>query len=170
MKIKSIIFILVGIGMLSTIALISKNLRQKDLVNIQPIPLPNLTITRLDSSHVSLYELFEDTQLLLVLVNSECAICHGQVDELYKRGHLFENVKIVLLSYQELSEISDFYGQYPDAPFLFGQIDLHILNENFGDFSTPQLFLYNRQHQLIKELKGINRVVHLKQHFEQNIL
>lgn len=166
MKIKNIVVVIIILGVISALALISKQLGKEVLATEQLISLPNINVTQMDSSYTTLSSLSDGSPLLLVLVNSECAICHGQVEELYKRGHKLEGIDIILLSHQELGDIQEFANAYPDAPFVFGQVDLDILSESFGKFSTPHLFLYDKGHQLIKELKGVNRVVHLKKHFE----
>jgi len=143
----------------------------------------NITKIRKDTSHIYMEEniqiVAKDSRYSVAVITkkalknirnnypSKSHYMEGFYRELYKRGHLLSKVKIVLLSYQELKDIQDFAQDFTNAPFTFGQVELHILAEHYGEFSTPHLFLYNKDQQLIKELKGINRVVHLKKYFEK---
>lgn len=128
--------------------------------------LPNIYISQLDSTQVPLQSIEYGKGLIVALINSECEICHSQIDEFYKRGDKLNDARIIVLSYQDLKEIQEFSQKYPDPPFSFWQVEYEILNSYFQEWSTPQTLLYNDKMQMIKRIDGISRIAHLKKILE----
>jgi hypothetical protein len=168
MKNYTLILALVALTLITAAVLLSRHLDISTEKPLEASLLPEISATRLDSTEFSLRSIARNTRFLLVLIDLECAPCHQQVEELYKRGRLLENVGIVFVSFHNLKEISSYAEEFPNAPFEFVQIDLQLLYDNFGEFQTPQLLLYNADYQLIKELNDVTFTVHLKRYFKQN--
>lgn len=128
--------------------------------------MPNLYLSNLDSTQVELYDIEFEKGLIISFINSECEICHAQVDELYKRAYKLPGYEIILVSYQDIEDIKELSGDYTDPPFSFWKVDYQLLNDQFNDVRTPQTRLYNTDKEMIKSIDGIARVAHIKKHFE----
>lgn len=154
-----LLFVLLG--------LVSREMTNNDPSNIEKEALPNFYLSDFDSTQMALHDIEFDRGLVIGLINSECQICHAQVDELYKRAHKLEDIKIILISYQDIQDIKMFAENYPDAPFTFWKADFELLNMQFEEMNTPQVRLYNARLEMIKKIDGIARVVHIKKYFER---
>ncbi len=153
-------FILVSI----LVGIFSKQLSQSE--NLKEEPLPNIYIYQLDSTQIPLQSVEYDKGLIVTLINSECEICHSQIDEFYKRGDKLKDARIIILSYQDIKDIKEFSQKYPNPPFSFWKVDYQILNDYFSEWSTPQTFLYNNQMQMVKKIDGVSRIAHIMKYLE----
>ncbi|WP_420576370.1 hypothetical protein [Ekhidna sp.] len=164
---KYALFIVGGMLLLFVLlGLASKEMTDSNSSKPEKEVLPNIYLSDFDSTQVELHDIEFEKGLVVGLINSECQICHSLVDELYKRAHKLEGIKIILISYQNIEDIKIFAENYPDPPFKFWKADFELLNTQFNEMNTPQVRLYNPQLEMIKRIDGIARVVYIKKYFE----
>lgn len=94
---------------------------------------------------------------ILVYFNSECEHCQYELSEIRKNINLFEDNSIVLLSSENIASIkkTSFDFELANVPNVyFVKINPGDVYKTMGTVSFPHIFIYGKDHKLIKEFKG----------------
>lgn len=159
--IPTLLIVMIALGV------ISRNLQDHNHETVSLESLPEIQLISMDSTQVLLHDLVANKVAVLVFFNSECKICHEQVDEFYKRSYKLNEVKVMMISEQDLSDIRSFKMNYPNAAFPFFKAEYESLHSSFGGWNAPQVRIYDTSRKLIKKVDGICRVAHVKRYLEK---
>lgn len=119
--------------------------------------LPQITLFGLDSLHFK----FPSSALAIIFFNSGCEHCQYEMKEIKQKQSLFVNKELVLLSSENISAIrkasQDF--QLANQPNIhFTKINPEEVFSTFGSIGVPHIFIYDKDHKLVKEFKGETKV------------
>lgn len=131
-----------------------------DNIAITKQTLPNFTFYTLDSIATTNNFIQKDKPVCVFYFNADCEHCQYEAKEINKNIGLFKSTQIVMVSFNAISEIKQFaklYGlNYPNITFL--QDPKYEFKNWFGKTSVPAVFIYNAQHQLVKEYHGETKI------------
>lgn len=95
--------------------------------------------------------------LLIIHFNTECEHCEYEIESIIKSELPYMDCRVLLITDSPIDSIKEFYNTYKldrylsfsvlvDTSFMFGEI--------FGSYSYPLNYIYNRNLELVKILKG----------------
>lgn len=119
--------------------------------------LPDLTLHDMDSVAYSVRRLAPGQPTVLIYFNSVCEHCQYEAQAIRERADAFRQATIVLISSESLPPIRAFavkYGLNKCSNIHFASLSFGDVVRTFGSVSVPQVFIYNRQQQLVKQFKG----------------
>lgn len=139
---------------------IVKTKKQHQLTAITKQTLPNFTFYNLDSVATSNNFIVKNKPVCIFYFNSDCEHCQYEAKEIDKNIALFNNIQIIMVSYNTQKEIATFKQEYklnyPNITFL--QDPKYEFKNWFGKTSVPAVFIYNAKHQLVKEYHGETKI------------
>ena len=121
--------------------------------------LPTLGLLDLDSNNVYTtgQVLPKDMPVLVVCFSTTCDHCQAEAKDLVKNKKALEGVRIVMMSYDNLHAIKEFYTTYK-----LGELKNLLIGKDYR-FFAPSFFkykkfpfsaLYGKDHQLLTSLEG----------------
>jgi thioredoxin-related protein len=126
----------------------------KQKVKNEQLSLKISRFTSMDSSAL----LFPENQfIVLVYFNSECILCQNEALEIQRSLHLISNTRILMVSSEPIETIRAFSVQHVlqnEPSVMFAKINTEVVFDTFGSVSIPHIFIYDKEHKLIKEFKG----------------
>lgn len=157
------IAILVTLVLFMIYGIVEKIIANKSMVDkIQSLNVGPLF--KMDSTH---YKANPSTPTVLIYFNSTCEHCQYELAEIKKNTSLFENISIVLMSFENIDLIKkvgdDFeMGRTPNIEFV--KINRDDVFETYGSLATPHIFIYAKDQKLIKEFKGETKIDAIVKH------
>ena len=119
--------------------------------------LPNFSESlTVDSTHFSIQKIPQNTPVIVLYLDPDCGICTKQVEELIKSKSQLENAQVFLVSVESVTQHRAFaqkYGLSQIPNFYLLSLPKAELYKTFGSAASPHLFVYNTQHQLVKDFK-----------------
>jgi hypothetical protein len=117
--------------------------------------LPKMTITLLDNSRTDVKTL--QGQTILIFFQPECDHCQRAAQAISQNLGAFRKSELYFITSQPLELAEKFSKDY----LLSGHANVHfswasledVLN-NYGPISTPSIYVYSAEHNLIKSLTG----------------
>ncbi len=151
MKIKGVLLLLMS-AMLLTVLLNTKKIDNFPIGSV----LPNLTFEGLmgkdslqsDSSKVT----------VIIWLHPKCRHCQYQLNVIDKNIHMFDNVRLFLLSGDRKHLNKNHCISWPNlvkaGNVFFGIVDESKFTKEFGSMVTPSLLIFNRLGNLKKKFQG----------------
>jgi hypothetical protein len=103
------------------------------------------------------YRVDSANPILLIHFNSDCDHCQYELAELSKNLNALQHATVLLMSSENIAVIkktSQYLGLMNTPNVNFIKINRDNVFENFGSLSTPHVFIYGKDRQLIKEFRG----------------
>jgi peroxiredoxin len=158
---KKLILLSLGLILLSLIGFmiyqIQEKTQQKAQIQAKLKTLPNFRFYTLDSLAYTSQNISPNKAILLLRFNSECEHCQYQAEQIYKNVSKFNDYQILWISSERLAKIRAFGKKYglTDYPFMhLLKTDNQYFYDTFGTSTTPAVFIYNANYQLVKQYSG----------------
>ncbi|NBC57754.1 MAG: redoxin domain-containing protein [Bacteroidetes bacterium] len=174
MKKKSIIkFGLGGVALIVIVFLLVQvlsKIQRKDKIEQQLSDLPNVELKDLDGQSINLKDISYAEALAIFYINTECGICHDQMNEI-KQIINDENLpQIVFVSGEDLEVIKN----YKENDTIFNHPKIQLVHDYTEHFvieydirSTPHILIYDKAGNLIINQKGFLRADKLLEVFNE---
>jgi thiol-disulfide isomerase/thioredoxin len=107
------------------------------------------------------YQVDFSNPIILIYFNSECEHCQYEATEIKKSISLFSKTSILMISSEPIEAIKVFSGQYElsnEPAVTFAKINRDDVYKTFGSVSIPHIFIYGKDHKLVKEFKGETKI------------
>lgn len=127
----------------------------KDLKNLSLFNLDSVYFTPIPTTDLN----YKGT--VIIYFNSTCEYCQYEASEIKKALDSFINVSVIMVSSEPIRVIKEFSIEYKlDNPYAitFAKISAENINSTFGTISVPHTFIYNKNGNLIKEIRGESKV------------
>lgn len=125
--------------------------------------LPNMVVTLLNGTNVDMKGL--NDKAILVVFRPDCDHCQREAMAIEENLDAFANNSIYFITSDPMPEIERFANDYKltgHSNVFFGWTSVENVLTNFGSVSTPSIYIYSREHKLIKSFNGevdINQVL-----------
>lgn len=134
-----------------------KNHYQKKIIAKKTQTLPEFSFYTLENQLFSTKELKPETSVIISYFHPECEHCQYEAKDMVKHQQDFKNTQILMISPADINEIQQF-AEKCNLQQLQNLIILHdtayVFEDTFGESAFPTLFIYSKQHQLIKKFSG----------------
>jgi peroxiredoxin len=116
--------------------------------------LPFLTITKLDGSNISLYEVTGNA--VLIFFRPDCDHCQNEGQQIGERKQVLRDYQVYFIAADSMKNIAKFASDYDllENNFHFGQADNYQVYKTVGNMpSIPAIFIYHDK-KLVKRFDG----------------
>lgn len=98
--------------------------------------------------------------IVFIFFNSECDLCQAEIAELMKDANSFDQVSFLLVSNEPIKILKKFSANYyiRNSFVNLFHCDYTYFKDVFGVNIIPTIFIYNKNHKLIRILKGKMRI------------
>jgi peroxiredoxin len=124
--------------------------------------LPSFCLLRaLDNMPFCSTQLVKDKSVVLMYLHPECDICHIESQQMLHKMEKMNNIQWILVSFAEKNSLNQFALTYqlntiPDLTILMDtKFELHY---RLQVKSIPSCYIYDRQHQLVKTIRGMTKL------------
>lgn len=142
------------LGLLSMLVYsIFKKAQIKRVAKENLMQLPDLILYNLDSSRFH----FPQSSLAVIFFDTGCEICVDESAQIFDHKKSFSNKNIVMISSERIETIREFMIQSKlnELPtVVFTKILPEQVFKNFGSLTVPHVFIYDHEHNLVREFKG----------------
>lgn len=117
--------------------------------------LPGMVVTLLDGSNVDMKSLTE--KAILIIFRPDCDHCQREAVAIEENLDAFVDNSLYFITSDPMPEIERFANDYRLAGrtnVFFGWTSVENVLNNFGSVSTPSIYMYSREHKLIKSFNG----------------
>jgi thiol-disulfide isomerase/thioredoxin len=150
-----IVILIIGLTATLTIGIYGKTLKKK-MANERIKSLPVFSFKTLDDN------IFRSDQLrrepvLILFFHPECEHCKYQITNLLKSELMFQGLQIILVSDAEKEAVKSFvkdYGLLKYTGLIILVDNTYSFKEYFGTDVVPSLFIYNKEHKLVRFFQG----------------
>jgi len=121
--------------------------------------LPDIKLVGIDGSVQYARELTGKN--VLVLFNTDCDHCQREAKEIRNQIKAFESYSVWFVASDSFENMKDFAKTYDllDQPNVrFARTEIMEVINNFGAISTPSVYIYSDERQLIKSINGETRI------------
>ena len=141
-------FILVLIGLVSCKA------QKSDVITSEEIPY--FTFYTLDAQRFTKDSFDKKRTKLILYFNSECDHCTKQAKWLSKDIHLFADLELTFVSFEEMTAIRAFRDKHNflQKNITFLQDSRLTFSDKFGVETFPSILLYSKKGKLIHKFEG----------------
>lgn len=151
-----IFFVLAGV-VIFFIMKTTAGVRQKDKADALIQNLPSLTVYSLNGAATNIQELSNGNATVVIYFSPDCEYCQYEATELKKNITSFHQVQIIMITRSGPDEIRTFEKSYGLSGISF----IHFLwdrdnlfPKTFGTMEFPSIFIYNKDHKLVKRYIG----------------
>lgn len=120
--------------------------------------LPPFQLLKLDSATTLTKEdLAKDQPVLIMFFSPDCDHCQHQIEDMLKDMKAFDNIQVVLASFQPFEQIKAFnekYGLDRYKNVYIGRDTKYFLPPFYQMYNLPYLALYNSKGDLITTFEG----------------
>lgn len=136
---------------------------------IKPIKnMPEIKLMSLDSSIYKLNEIGNNKlPTILIAFHPDCNYCILECKELLSKAEALQKINIVFISFATPDEIFDFLKLYPINQLPNTQVYIDNNYEFFSIYnitSPPHCIIYNTNHQLVTQYKGLFTLEQIQKH------
>ncbi len=120
-----------------------------------------LSVANFLNSDSTTVKISTDSNVVLIFFNPECEHCQYEARGIKENVNDFKNTELIFISSESIAAIQRFASQYnlENYPFVhFTKINREEIFDTFGTLSVPHIFIYDKDHKLIKEFKGETKV------------
>lgn len=154
------------------VAIAATAIAQTDTFPYKRFPtLPPLQLLSLDSiSTITKDNLEKNKPVLIMFFSPDCDHCQHQMKDMLKDMSLFENIQIVMASFQPLEQMRTFNQQYGLSQFgniYIGRDTKYVLPPFYRIYNLPYFALYDKKGNLITTFEGNVKPEKLKRAFKK---
>ena len=123
--------------------------------------IPPFTLLKIDSASLTKNDLSKHKKTLLMYFSPECDHCKHQTKDMLSNIDKFQDVQIVMATYQPFEEMLAFYKDYQIASYpniRMGRDTKYFFPPFFKMGSLPFLALYNDKGKLLTTFEGTTPV------------
>jgi thioredoxin-related protein len=145
---------------------IVEKLAVKKMVVAKIQTLPAARLFTLDSV---VFQFSLHSSIVLIHFNTSCEHCQYELREIKKNISSFPKGQVVLMSSENISDIrmaSEKHGLAGLPNIHFTKINADDVFDAFGSVSVPHIFIYGKDHKLIKEFTGETKVKAILQYLK----
>lgn len=131
--------------------------KKKQTVALRKQTLPGFQFYSQDLQQFNAGQLKLGIPVCIFYYNAECNHCQYEATEIRKQINAFKNVQVVMVSTNLPKETTQFINQYQlkGYGFITWLYDKdYSFYKWFGQSLTPSVYIYNKQHKLVKEYIG----------------
>jgi len=136
-------------------------IQQKEATKEHIQQMPSLQLQNVAGGIVNIQEIAGQYPAVIIYFSSDCNHCQYEAAELKKNIQQFRNVQILMITRSSATETRQFAKDYgldhtTNVHFLLDKTDAFY--KTFGTHRFPSIFIYNREHQLIKKYIGETKI------------
>ncbi len=131
--------------------------KKKKAVAIRKQTLPAFQFYNQDLKQFNARQLKMDIPVCIFYYNAECDHCQYEATEIRKHIEAFKNIQVIMVSTNTPKETTQFVNEYQlkEYGFITWLYDKdYSFYKWFGQSVTPSVYIYNKQHKLMKEYTG----------------
>jgi thioredoxin-related protein len=133
--------------------------------------IPPFTLLKVDSSKLTREDLSKNKKTLIMYFSPDCDHCKHQTDSMLARIKMFQDIQIVMATYQPLDEMRKFYKDYKIAKYQnikVGRDTQFFFPPFFKIVNLPYMILYDQKGKLITTFEGSTPIGKLADAFKNN--
>ncbi|AZQ65642.1 redoxin domain-containing protein (plasmid) [Flammeovirga pectinis] len=132
--------------------------------------LPDLFVESIVSNKkVNLHQ-YLGQKIIILYFNSECQFCEKEIKMFYESSSSLKesDIKLLLVSEEKISSIKAFFrkNNYDISSFELYKASTDAMFNSIGSVDTPDLFLYDKEGNLIKNIKGNTKLSYILEQFK----
>lgn len=119
--------------------------------------LPPLLLVQVDSSQLTKENIRKNHPFMIMYFSPSCEHCQHQIDDMMKRMKDLRKYEIVMVTYQPMDEMRDFYRNYHIASYpniKVGRDTKFLLPPFYGIRNLPYMALYDKKGHVITTFEG----------------
>ncbi|WP_114939426.1 peroxiredoxin family protein [Mucilaginibacter endophyticus] len=139
--------------------------KQTDIANQNKQHLPDFSFFDLNDVKKGSEVVKPGAPVVIIYFNNDCEYCQREAKQLNANMHMLNGTQILMVSFNTVNDIKQYakanqLDQYKQVTFLRDK-ELKFTHW-FGNCSIPSVFVYNAQHQLVKEFYGEVKIEAIK--------
>jgi len=153
-------FLMISIASFAIIRII-KSLNFKSRIVNQMTLLPSFEFLSTDSTLFTNDSLLESEAVIFIHFNTECFYCIYETEQLIEFSEHFKNVRILLVSDENLQKIKDYKAKYALEQYPFIEVlkdPDNLYYQYFGTGVIPSIIVYGKKGNLLKDFKGETKI------------
>ena len=126
--------------------------------------IPLFTLLKSDSSKITRDDLLKNRKTMIMYFSPDCDHCQHQADSMLASISKFQDIQIIMATYQPIEEMRVFYKKYKIANYQNIKMgrDMHFFFPPFFKIANlPFMILYDKKGKLITTFEGttpINKI------------
>lgn len=161
-KLLRYIILLIVIGLASFLLIrITASIRQKDAAAARIQMLPSIELYSLKGDKTNIRKLVKDRATVIIYFSPDCEYCQYEATELHQNFSAFQHTEIIMVTHADPAETMRFVHTYrlDSIPFIHFLLDKNnLFSKTFGTRVFPSIFIYNKDHKLIKKFIGETKI------------
>ncbi len=133
--------------------------------------IPLFTLLKVDSSKLTRDDLSKNKKTLIMYFSPDCDHCKHQTDSMLASMKKFEDVQILMATYQPFEQMQLFYKDYKIAGYSnikMGRDTQFFFPPFYKILNLPFMVLYNNKGKLITTFEGTTPINKLLEAFKNN--
>lgn len=165
--IRYILILTIAAGLSFMIYKIINKIDEKKQKETQRQVLPDFEFFTLDSVPYRKSDILSGHSILIIYFNPDCDQCDYEAKEIKANINKFYNTQILMISNSISDNIRIFADKFnlteePSVRFLMDTKGLYY--QIFDARNTPNIFIYNKDHQLLKHYEGQTKIEAILKH------
>jgi cytochrome oxidase Cu insertion factor (SCO1/SenC/PrrC family) len=133
--------------------------------------IPLFTLLKPDSTKITRDDLSKNKKTMIMYFSPDCDHCKHQTDSMLASIKQFQDVQILMATYQPLEEMRTFYKEYKISSYSnikMGRDTQFFFPPFYKILNLPFMVLYNEKGKLITTFEGTTPIAKLVQAFRNN--
>jgi thiol-disulfide isomerase/thioredoxin len=132
--------------------------------------IPPFTLLKIDSSKLTRDDLKKNKKTMIMYFSPDCDHCKHQTDSLLASINKFQDVQILMATYQPFEEMQSFYKDYKIASYSnikMGRDSQFFFPPFYKIANLPFMILYNNKGKLLTTFEGTTPISKLLEGFKE---
>ncbi|MBL4655445.1 MAG: redoxin domain-containing protein [Bacteroidia bacterium] len=160
-NLKYIFLLILVVGISTMVFQILGQLEEKKLKKANRQTLPNFEFVDLNNERFTNAQLIPDKNVLIIYFNPQCDECQYEASEIRENIQQFESTHILMVSNSPQEDVKSFAIEYKidnlkEISILLDTREIYY--EIFDASTVPNLFIYNKEHLLVKQYEGQTKI------------
>jgi len=133
--------------------------------------IPLFTLLKVDSSKLTRDDLSKTKKTLIMYFSPDCDHCKHQIDSMLGSMNKFQDIQILMATYQPFEQLRSFYKDYKIAGYSnikIGRDTQFFFPPFYKILHLPFMVLYNNKGKLITTFEGTTPINKLLEAFRNN--